>query len=81
MLKRREECDAYLTHICRHPHSGYSPEKRLNISFLTTLWLSSAIDVESIELEILSNSLYFFFVFHGTSQTYLYTQFNLTLIV
>ena len=21
MLKRREECDTYLTHICRHHHS------------------------------------------------------------
>ena len=45
MLKRREESDIYLTHICRHLHSGDSVEKRRNMrSFQSTLWLSLAID-------------------------------------
>ena len=40
MLKRREECDSYLTHICRRHSSRDSPVKRLNIrSFQPTLWL------------------------------------------
>jgi hypothetical protein len=25
MLKRREECNTYLTHICRHQRSGENP--------------------------------------------------------
>ena len=42
MLKRREGCDTYLTHVCRHHWSRGSPVKRLNIrSFQPTLWLSS----------------------------------------
>ena len=42
MLKRREECDAYLTHVCRHHWSRKSPVKRLNIrSFQPKLWLSA----------------------------------------
>ena len=28
MLKRREECDTYLTHVCRHHCSGENPVKR-----------------------------------------------------
>jgi hypothetical protein len=46
MLKRREESDTYLTHVCRHLNSGDSLEKRLNMrSFQPSLWLSSAVDV------------------------------------
>ena len=40
MLKRSEQSD--LTHVCRHPSSGDSPEKRLNRrSFQSTLRLKS----------------------------------------
>ena len=47
MLKRREESSTYLTHVCRHCCSGESPEKRWNVrSFHSTLWLSSAVDVD-----------------------------------
>jgi hypothetical protein len=28
VLKRKEECDTYLTHVCRHHWSGKSPVKR-----------------------------------------------------
>ena len=28
MLKRREECDTYLTHVCRQHSSGENPVKR-----------------------------------------------------
>ena len=46
MLKRREERDTYLTHVCWHHSSGGSAEKRWNTrSFQATLWLSSALDV------------------------------------
>ena len=46
MLKRREECTTYLTHVCRHNYSEEIPVKRWNMrSFQPTLWLSSAIDV------------------------------------
>ena len=31
MLKRKEECDTYLTHICRYHCSGENPMKRWNI--------------------------------------------------
>ena len=48
MLKRREECDIYQTHEFRHHCSEESPVKRWNIrSFQPTLWLSSAIDVNT----------------------------------
>ena len=40
MLKRRQECDTYLTHICRRHSSGSNTEKRL-----TPLWVSSAVDI------------------------------------
>ena len=54
MLKRREECDTYLPHICIHRWSRKSLVKRWNImSFQPTLWLSSAVDVDC--------SLYFIF--------------------
>ena len=45
MLKWREECATYLTHVCRHRCSRENPVKRWNIrSFQLTLWLSSAVD-------------------------------------
>ena len=48
MLKSREECDTYLTHICRHQCSRESPVTRWNIrSFQPTLRLSSAVDIVS----------------------------------
>ena len=47
MLKRREESDTYLTHICRHHSSGDSLEKRLNMrDFQPALWFSSAVEVD-----------------------------------
>ena len=53
ILKRREECNTYLAHVCRHHCSRESLVKRWNIrSFQLTLWHSSAVDVDSI---------YFFF--------------------
>ena len=67
MLKRREECDTYLTHICRHRWGRGSPVKRLNIgSFQPKLRLSSAVDVDSMstadESQVLAeSSLYFIF--------------------
>ena len=46
VLKRREECDTYLTHVCRHRWRRESPARRRNItSFESTLWLLSAVDV------------------------------------
>ena len=46
MLKRREEWNTYLSHVCRHHCGGESPVKRLNIRrFQPTHWLSSAVDV------------------------------------
>ena len=47
MLKRREECNTYLTHVYRHHWSRESPVKRCNIrSFQPALWLSSAVDID-----------------------------------
>ena len=47
MLKRREECDTYLTHFCRHHCTRDSLVKRQNIrSFQPTLWVSSAADID-----------------------------------
>ena len=47
MLKRRVECDTYLTHICRHRWSRENPVKVWNIrSFQSTLKFSSAVDVD-----------------------------------
>ena len=43
MLKRREECDTYLTHVSRYHSSRRSPWKEENMSFQSTLWLSSAV--------------------------------------
>ena len=41
MLKRKEECDTYLTHVCRYHWSRESPVKRWNTrSFQPALWLS-----------------------------------------
>ena len=48
LIKRREEKDTYLTHVCRHCWSKESMVKRLNIrSFQPTLWHSSAVVVAS----------------------------------
>ena len=47
MLKRREESDTYLTHACRHRWSRKSMVKIDEMSFQSTLWLSSAINVAS----------------------------------
>ena len=45
MLKRREECDTYLTHVCRHCWSKEGLVKRWNIqSFQQTLRHSSAVE-------------------------------------
>ena len=58
MLKRREECDTYPTHICRRHISRDSSEKRLNIrSYQPTLWLSSVVDVATLS----ESSLYLIF--------------------
>ena len=55
MLRRREECDTYLTHVCRRHWSGENPVNRLNIgSFQPKLWLSSA-------TVLAESSLYFIF--------------------
>ena len=53
MLKRREECDTYLTHV----RSRDSPEKRLNIR--KDLWLSSAVDVESTQPQCWLKALHY----------------------
>ena len=46
MLERREECNSYLTHVCRDHWSGENPLKRLNIqSFQPTLWVLSPFQV------------------------------------
>ena len=49
MLKRREECHTYLTHVCRHYWGIKSPVKIWNLrSCQTTLWLLSAVDIDSL---------------------------------
>jgi hypothetical protein len=30
MLKRREKYNIYVTHVCRHHHSGENPLKKIN---------------------------------------------------
>ena len=48
-VKRREECNTYLTHICRLHCSGDSMEKRSNIRrFQPTLRLSLAVEVDYV---------------------------------
>ena len=69
-LKRREECDTYLTHLCRRHSCADSPMERWNIrSFQPTLWLSSAISttVMSTDISLVDVTLSFFLTFgkHG----------------
>ena len=53
MLKRREESNTYLTHVCKHSCSGNSTEKRLNVmSFQPTLWLSLVISATRIFTDV-----------------------------
>ena len=47
MLKRMEECDTYLTHVCRHHWSRESPVKRLN----TRNFQPSAVDVDTVYVD------------------------------
>ena len=37
MVKRREDCNTYLTHVCRHHYSGENPVKRWNIRSANTV--------------------------------------------
>ena len=65
MLKRREEWDTYLTHVCRYHWSRKSPVKRWNIRrFQPTLWLSSMMTcLWLIKVTVLAeSSLYFIFL-------------------
>ena len=48
MLERTEECDIYLTHVCRHLHSIENPVKRQR-SVQSELWLSSADESHSLD--------------------------------
>ena len=72
MLKRREERDTYLIHICRHHWSGESPVERLNIrSFQPTLWISAAVDVDSS----------FHCALSATAMSHSYLLFNIFLLL
>ena len=68
MLKRREECDTYLTHVCRHHCSRESPVKRWNIRSLhPTLWFSSAVMSTEMSQVGVTNfpffNIFYYFIF------------------
>ena len=58
MLKKKEECDTYLSHVFRHHSSIKNPVQRQNIrqSFQPTLWLSSAVEV-SLFLQLMKGTV------------------------
>ena len=64
MLKTRKECNTYLTHVCRHHSSRDSHVKRLKYKELQqTLWLSSAVDIDSMSTDAESNSVGWSFLY------------------
>ena len=59
MLNRREECDTYMTHVCRDHYSGGNPEKRkykIELSANTVAFISYR-----YSLVLAESSLYFIF--------------------
>ena len=62
ILKRREECDTYLTLICRHDSSGENPVKR---SFQPTL-----IDIHLMNATVVTESSILYFIFSQSSLRY-----------
>ena len=42
-----EECDTYLTHVCKYPCTSKDQDKNIKTrSFQPTQWLSSAVEVD-----------------------------------
>ena len=81
MSKRREECNTYLTHICRHHWSRKSLVKRLKLrSFQPTLLLSSAVDKKpQCWLKAVSYSLSFHLVLSAKVMSSDMSQVGITL--
>ena len=59
-LKTREECDTYLSHVCRHHCSRENPVQKWNVrySFSQPLWFLSAVDGCSLSLQLVKTTVF-----------------------
>jgi hypothetical protein len=83
MLKRREESDTYLTHICRHYSSRESPEKKITYEELSEntvafirYRLRCSLYLQPMKATVLaeSSSYFFFFLLWAISATTMSTD-------